>query len=72
MGTSPGLRITKAIAKIAGVEANSQVTITARPGRIVIESVAARPGLNDMLARFDPERHGGGVMAFVPVGKEVL
>ena len=71
-GTSLGLRITKAIAKVAGVEANSQVTITARPGRIVIESVAARPSLDDMLARFDPEHHGGEVMAFAPVGKEVL
>jgi len=71
-GTSLGLRITKAIAKVAGVEANSQVTITAQPGRIVIESVAARPSMDDMLARFDPERHGGEVMAFAPVGKEVL
>ena len=71
-GTSLGLRITKAIAKVAGVAANSQVTITAQPGRIVIESVAARPALNDMLARFDPERHGGELMAFAPIGKEVL
>ena len=71
-GTSLGLRITKAIAKVAGVAANSQVTITAQPGRIVIESVAARPSLDDMLARFDPERHSGEVMAFAPIGKEVL
>ena len=71
-GSSLGLRITKAIAKVAGVEANSQVTISAQPGRIVIESVAARPSLDDMLARFDPERHGGEVMAFAPVGREVL
>ena len=71
-GTSLGLRITKAIAKVAGVEANSQVTITAQPGRIVIESVAPRRNLEDMLARFDPERHCGEVMAFAPVGKEVL
>ena len=71
-GTSLGLRITKAIAKVAGVEADSQVTISAQPGRIVIESVAARPRLDDMLARFDPERHAGEVMAFAPIGKEIL
>ena len=71
-GTSLGLRITKAIAKVAGVEANSQVTINAQPGRIVIELVAARPSLDDLLARFDSERHGGEAMAFAPVGKEVL
>lgn len=67
-----GLRITKAVAKVAGVEAYSQVTITAQPGRIVIESVATRPTLQTMLARFDPVRHGGEAMAFAPIGKEVL
>ena len=71
-GTSLGLRITKAVAKVAGVEASSQVTITAQPGRIVIESVAKRDTLEAMLARFDPVRHGGEVMAFSPIGKEVL
>ena len=71
-GTSLGLRITKAVAKVAGVEADSQVTITAGPGRIVIETVATRPTLQAMLARFDPVRHGGEVMAFAPIGKEVL
>lgn len=71
-GSSLGLRITKAIAKVAGVEADSQVTISAQPGRIVIESVAARPRLDDMLARFHPERHGGEAMAFTPIGKELL
>ena len=71
-GTSLGLRITKAVAKVAGVEADSQVTITAQPGRIVIETVATRPTLEAMLARFDPVRHGGEAMAFSPIGKEVL
>ena len=67
-----GLRITKAVAKVAGVEADSPVTITAQPGRIVIEAVATRPALEAMLARFDPVRHGGEAMAFAPIGKEVL
>ena len=71
-GTSLGLRITKAVAKVAGVEVDSQVTISAQPGRIVIETVATRPTLQAMLARFDPARHGGEAMAFTPVGKEVL
>lgn len=71
-GTSLGLRITKAVAKVAGVAPNTPVIITAQAGRIVIETVAARPDLNDMLARFDPVRHGGEVMAFAPLGKEVI
>ena len=64
--------VTKAVAKVAGVQSHSAVTITAEPGRIIIESVATRPSLDEMLARFDPLRHGGEVMAFPPVGKEVL
>ncbi len=71
-GSSLGLRITKVIAKVAGVEADSQVMISARPGRIVIEAVAARPRLDDMLARFHPERQGGEAMASTPIGKELL
>lgn len=71
-GTSLGLRITKAVARVAGVEADSRVTITAEPGRIVIESVPQRPTLEAMLAHFDPQRHGGEAMAFAPIGKEVL
>ena len=71
-GNALGLRITKSIAKVAGLQAHSAVTITAQPGRIIIESVTARPSLDDMLARFDPSRHGGEAMAFAPVGEEVL
>ena len=71
-GSSLGLRITKAAAKVAGVEAYSQVKISVQPGRIVIETQAARPSLEDMLARFDSGRHGGEAMRFSPVGKEVL
>jgi antitoxin MazE len=71
-GNALGLRITKSIAKVAGLQSHSAVTITAQPGRIIIESVNARPSLDDMLARFDPSRHGGEAMAFAPVGEEVL
>ena len=72
LGTSLGLRITKAVGKVAGIEADSQVSITAQPGRIVIETVATRPTLEAVLAGFDPARHGGEAMAFAPIGKEVL
>jgi antitoxin MazE len=71
-GTSLGLRITKAVAKAAGVASNSQVTVSAQRGRIVIETVAAKPNLEEMLARFDPAIHAGEAMAFKPIGKEIL
>jgi hypothetical protein len=57
---------------ISNTQPHSAVTITAEPGRIIIESVTTRPSLDDMLAHFDPSRHGGEAMAFPPVGKEVL
>ena len=71
-GASLGLRITKAVAKVAGVEASSQVTITALPGRIVIETVAQRPTLDSMLTKFDRVRHAGEAMAFGPIGNELV
>ncbi len=70
-GNSLGLRITKGMAQAAGLQAKTQVNISAEPGRIVIETVPTRASLDDMLAAFDPERHGGEVMAFTPGGREV-
>jgi antitoxin MazE len=44
----------------------------AQPGRIVIEAVEREPNLEEMLAAFDPKKHRGEVMAFPPVGREVV
>lgn len=37
-----------------------------------IDSSTKLPRLDDMLANFDPKRHGGEAMAFQPVGREVV
>lgn len=71
-GNGLGLRLTKTLANAAGVEANSPVRITVEPGRIIIETASKRATLTDMLANFDPQRHGGEAMAFAPVGKEAM
>ena len=42
------------------------------PARFVIEARSGRPSLKEMLAAFDPKRHGGEAMALRPVGREVL
>lgn len=68
-GNGLALRITKPMAKAAGVSSGSQVRVIVKPGRIVIES-DAEPTLEDMLAKFDPKRHGGEVMADAPRGVE--
>jgi antitoxin MazE len=70
-GNGLALRLTKPIAKLAGVQAGTPVRIVVKPGRIVIEA-ETEPSLEAMLQAFDPKRHGGEAMAFVPVGVEVL
>lgn len=71
-GNALGLRITKPMAESAGLKADTPVVVSTQPGRIVIETYQPRPSLDAMLAAFDPKRHGGEVMAFKPVGAEVL
>lgn len=71
-GNGLAVRLGKLIAKTAGVQAGTPVRIVAQPGRIVIEAASQEPTLDEMLATFDPNRHGGEVMAFAPRGHEVI
>lgn len=57
-GNGLALRLTKPMAKAAGVSEGSPVTVSVEPGRIVIE-VQVDPTLDQMLAAFDPARHAG-------------
>jgi antitoxin MazE len=70
-GNGLALRLTKPMAKAAGVSEGTAVRVTVKPGRIVIEA-EKEPSLDEMLAAFNPSRHGGEVMAFTPVGAEVI
>lgn len=70
-GNGLALRITKPMAKTAGVAEGSPVRITVKPGRIVIET-EIDPTLDQMLAAFDPQKHGGEVMADSAVGMEAF
>lgn len=70
-GNGLALRLTKPMAKTAGVAEGSPVRITVKPGRIVIET-ETEPTLEQMLMAFDPKRHGGEVMASRAVGKEAF
>lgn len=71
-GNGLGFRITKPLAEAAGIEIDTVLSVSAQPGRIVIEARSDRPSLEVMLAAFDPKRHGGEAMALSPVGREVL
>lgn len=69
-GNGLAVRLTKAVAKVAGVEEGTPVRIIAEPGRIVVEAAMKERPLEEMLAAFDPQRHAGELMAGAPRGKE--
>ena len=70
-GNGLALRLTKPMAKTAGVADGSPVRVTVEPGRIVIE-IETEPTLKQMLAAFDPKKHGGEMMADRSVGVEAF
>ena len=70
-GNGLAVRLTKAVARAAGVTEGTRVRIMAQRGRIVLETETPEPTLEQMLAAFDPKRHVGELMAFAPIGKEV-
>lgn len=70
-GNSLGVRLPAAVAREAHLDADQQVRITVEDGRVVITPLARENlSLEQRLARFDPERHGGEAMASPPVGAE--
>ena len=70
-GNGLAFRLTKPMAKTAGVADGTPVRVIVKPGRIVIEA-ETEPTLEQMLAAFDPKKHGGEVMAGRAVGVEVF
>lgn len=70
-GNGLALRLTKPMAKAAGVSEGTPVRVLVKPGRIIIES-DTEPTLDQMLAAFDPAKHGGEVMADAPRGVEAF
>ena len=65
------LRLTKPMAKTAGVTDGTRVRVIVKPGRIVI-AAETEPTLEQMLAAFDPKKHGGESMAGGSVGVEAF
>lgn len=70
-GNGLAFRLTRQMAKAAGLAEGSRVRVTVKPGQIVLQA-ESRPTLAQMLAKFDPAIHGGEVMADAPVGVEVI
>ena len=70
-GNGLALRLTKPMAKTAGIVEGTPVRVTVKPGRILIEA-DTEPTLDEMLATFDPAKHSGEFVADPPIGAEAF
>ncbi len=62
-GNNLGVRLPAAVARAAHLHADQRVRITVEDGRIVITPLRDEAlSLEQRLARFDPQRHGGEAM----------
>ncbi|TVQ42340.1 MAG: AbrB/MazE/SpoVT family DNA-binding domain-containing protein [Wenzhouxiangella sp.] len=62
-GNNLGVRLPAAIARAAQLRADQRVRISVEDGRVIITPVEVETlTLDQRLARFDPERHGGEAM----------
>ena len=70
-GNSLGVRLPAAVARDAHLHVDQRVRVSVEGGQVVITPVTdASLTLEQRLARFDPVRHGGEVMASKNIGAE--
>jgi antitoxin MazE len=70
-GNNLGVRLPAAVAKAAHLRVDQRVRVSVERGRVVITPVAGSGmSLEERLALFDPERHGGEAMSSEPIGAE--
>ncbi len=70
-GNGLGVRITSHVARAAGLQADTEVTLTVEEGRLVIEPKTKRKlTLAEKLKVFDPQKHGGEFVVAGRVGAE--
>jgi antitoxin MazE len=63
-GNNLGVRLPAAIARAAHLRADQRVSIAVEDGRVVVTPMEDLPlTLEQRLARFDPQSHGGETMA---------
>ena len=70
-GNSLGVRLPASVAREAHLRVDQRVRISVESGQVIITPVIDAPlTLEQRLARFDPARHGGEVMASQAIGAE--
>jgi antitoxin MazE len=70
-GNSHGIRLSRELMQKLGITPGTplEATVLAK-GRLELRAVPQRPSLQDKLAAFDPQVHGGEVMQDAPQGTE--
>ena len=70
-GNSLGVRLPAGVARDAHLRVDQRVRVSVEGGQVVITPITDIPlTLEQRLARFDPARHGGEVMASTKIGAE--
>ncbi len=70
-GNNLGVRLPVAVAKAANLKVDQRVRVAVEDGRVIITPEAPpAPTLEQRLAQYDVERHGGEVMVAQPLGAE--
>ena len=70
-GNNLGVRLPAAVAREAHLRVDQRVRVTVQGGNVVITPMEQAPlALEQRLAQYDPERHGGEVMVSEPLGAE--
>jgi antitoxin MazE len=72
-GNSLAVRIPAAVAKSARFKVGQPVEVSAQDSNVLVKPIGEpKLTLAQKLAAFDPEIHGGEVMAVLPIGTEAL
>jgi antitoxin MazE len=72
-GNSLAVRIPAKVARSARFKVGQPVEVSAQDTSVLVRAIGApKLSLAQKLAAFDPERHGGEVMATGRVGREVF
>lgn len=70
-GNNLGVRLPAAVAKAAHLKVDQRVRIAVEDGRVIITPEAPPAlALEQRLAQYDAQRHGGEVMATTAIGAE--
>ena len=71
-GNSLGLRLPRALADQIGVGEGQKVKVTAEGSRLIVEAVAPRYSLDDLLANMTPETAHAAFEWGDEVGREII